>query len=123
MLINLGWVSTYMGKIGLFLILPIESLSLSTEDIEIHRGKPLYLNEERYAALAYMFIDLVVHVRLLLMALIGARRFSAKLPSGPSSWSTQNAGRTLSATAIVFCPFYWLCGRLRGSVIYYLCIW
>ncbi|XVF08093.1 hypothetical protein REPUB_Repub06bG0196400 [Reevesia pubescens] len=35
------WSSPYLDAFG-------------EEDIEMHRGKPLYLNEERYAALAYM---------------------------------------------------------------------
>ncbi|KAL1083110.1 hypothetical protein V6Z11_D09G177300 [Gossypium hirsutum] len=35
------WPSPYLDVFG-------------EEDIEMHRGKPLYLNEERYAALSYM---------------------------------------------------------------------
>ncbi|XP_071726695.1 E3 ubiquitin-protein ligase PRT6-like isoform X2 [Rutidosis leptorrhynchoides] len=35
------WPSPYLDKFG-------------EEDIEMHRGKPLYLNEERYAALSHM---------------------------------------------------------------------
>lgn len=35
------WPSPYLDAFG-------------EEDIQIQRGKPLYLNEERYAALAYM---------------------------------------------------------------------
>ncbi|GAB2272531.1 hypothetical protein Dimus_007354 [Dionaea muscipula] len=35
------WASPYLDAFG-------------EEDVEIHRGKPLYLNEERYAALTYM---------------------------------------------------------------------
>ncbi|TYH34324.1 hypothetical protein ES332_D13G121200v1 [Gossypium tomentosum] len=35
------WASPYLDAFG-------------EEDIEMHRGKPLYLNEERYAALTYM---------------------------------------------------------------------
>lgn len=36
------------------------------QDIEMHRGKPLYLNEERYAALTYMVLRVFADFLLIL---------------------------------------------------------
>lgn len=41
--------------LGLFGVLrALFWLQYFLQDIEMHRGKPLYLNEERYAAITYM---------------------------------------------------------------------
>lgn len=39
------------------------------QDVEMHRGKPLFLNEERYAALTHMvnlYLSLISHVNTIM---------------------------------------------------------
>lgn len=40
------------------------------QDVQMHRGKPLYLNEERYAALTYMVKKEILSLSLNLKILI-----------------------------------------------------
>ncbi|MFQ6632058.1 hypothetical protein Gotur_009613 [Gossypium turneri] len=60
---NEGLVFSWTPKEGIILPYPPQGFSHDLfvlfyiflfQDIEMHRGKPLYLNEERYAALSYM---------------------------------------------------------------------
>jgi hypothetical protein len=53
----------------LYLCAPFLSLIFFSifQDIQMHRGKPLYLNEERYAALNYMVKEIFVFIKILIL--------------------------------------------------------
>lgn len=56
-----GYTEYVSSGVHLFIFYPAKQL----QDNEMHRGKPLYLNEERYAALTHMVKELLLALLIL----------------------------------------------------------